>query len=116
MNGASLTNEEIGRLVDMIESQRAEIARLRSNQSLLDVLREIARDPAVPPHLRLKAAEVGVSHETPKLTETRSMSLVAYDSQDGLAARLERARQRMKRVEADPTACMNRVIEPEPAA
>ena len=46
----------------------AEIARLRSEQTLLGVLREIATDPAVPPHIRLKAAEAGVAYETPKLS------------------------------------------------
>ena len=63
-----LTPAEVQVLVDTIREQRAEIARLRSNQPLLGVLREIALDPSVPPHVRLKAAEVGVGYETPKLT------------------------------------------------
>jgi hypothetical protein len=111
-----LTFDEQCLLARQIKRLKEENARLRSNQSLLDVLREIARDPAVPPHLRLRAAEAGVSHETPRLTQTQNLSLVTWDSQDGLAARLERARARMKLAEADPSACMNRVIEPERAA
>jgi len=65
-----LTPEEVGVLLRIIEDQKEEIARLRSQQSLLGVLRELAMDPAVPPHLRLKAAEAGVSYETPKLSAT----------------------------------------------
>ena len=65
-----LTPEEVQILVNHIEELRAENARLRSQQSLLGVLRELAMDPAVPPHLRLKAAEAGVSYETPKLSAT----------------------------------------------
>jgi hypothetical protein len=83
-----LTTAEIGRLVDIIEEQRAEIARLRSGQTLLDVLREIARDPAVPPHIRLKAAEVGVGHETPRLTA----AVTVNEHHLGYASRLEQAR------------------------
>jgi hypothetical protein len=70
-----LTPEEVGVLVKMIKDQREEIARLRSKQSLLAVLREIALDPSVPPHVRLKAAEVGVGYETPKLTANISAGL-----------------------------------------
>jgi hypothetical protein len=98
-----LTPEEVGHLVRVIEDQKAEIVRLRSEQSLYDVLREIAIDPEVPPHVRLKAAEAGVAYERPKLSA--SVSMVGGL---GIGARLEafnqanrardRARERGMRV------------------
>jgi hypothetical protein len=76
----ALTADEVAELVHVIEmqkaeieEQRAEIARLRSQQSLYDVLREVALDPAVPAHLRVKAAEVGVMYERPRLSASVSM-------------------------------------------
>jgi hypothetical protein len=71
---------------------------------------------------RLRAAEVAIPYcGRAKTTENRSVTLVAYDSQDGLAKRLERARERVKLIEADPTAGINpldrhraKVIEADP--
>src|SRR6266446_1774419 len=86
-----LTPEEVAVLVDMIKSQRAEIARLRSNQTLLGVLREIAIDPAVPPHIRLKAAEAGVAYETHKLSASINQSFAV-----GIGDRLDRVTSRRR--------------------
>jgi hypothetical protein len=94
-NAAPLTVDEVAALVRMIEDLRAENARLRSTQSLLGVLREISVDPNVPVHLRLKAAEVGVSHETPKLTQ--SVQALFTSSDDSIAARLKRGLERAER-------------------
>jgi hypothetical protein len=85
-----LTPDEVAVLLKLIEDQKAEIARLRSNQSLLDVLREIAIDPAVPPHLRLKAAEAGVQYEVPRLSASISQSFGFR----GIGERMHEARKR----------------------
>ena len=93
-----LTPAEVAVLVDTIREQRAEIARLRTNQPLLEVLREIALDPSVPHNVRLKAAEVGVGYETPKLSATVAMT----GSMENFGDRLDRAnaRVRQQRIEA----------------
>jgi hypothetical protein len=88
-----LTPQEVAVLVDLIQDQKAEIARLRSEQSLLGVLREIAIDPAMPPHIRLKAAEAGVAYETPKL----SASINSHSWTHGIAGRLDAAIERKSR-------------------
>ena len=93
-----LTPAEVQVLVDVIKEQRAEIARLRSNQPLLGVLREIAIDPSVPPHIRLKAAEVGVGYETPKLSAT-----VNHNTNLNIGDRLDRHRG-LRVIEGDPAA------------
>lgn len=87
-----LTPEEAAALLRIIEDQKAEIARLRSEQSLYDVLREIAIDPAVPPHVRLKAAEAGVSYERPKL----SASVSVFGGVHGIGAALDRANKKFQ--------------------
>ena len=86
----ALTAEEVAELVRVIENQKAEIARLRSEQSLFDVLREIAIDPACPHHVRLKAAEAGVIYERPKLSATVAM----FGGIEGIGARLDRLNRR----------------------
>jgi hypothetical protein len=92
----ALTPEEVAALLQLIEDQKAEIARLRSEQSLYDVLREIAIDPAVPPHVRLKAAEAGVQFERPKLSATVAMF-------GGIGDRLDaRKRERLRVIESEP--------------
>src|SRR5438067_4531134 len=97
-----LTAEEVAVLVKMIEDQKAEIARLRSGQTLYEVLREIAIDPAVPPHVRLKAAEAGVAYERPRL----SASVSVFGEMSGIGARLDRFNQqrkeRLRVVEGEP--------------
>jgi hypothetical protein len=102
-----LTPEEVAVLVNVIEDQRKEIARLRSEQTLLGVLREIATDPAVPPHIRLKAAEAGVAYETPKLSASFTHNTV------GIADRLDAFNSRRK-AEARGLRVID-AAEPEPA-
>jgi len=97
---------EVRVLLDTIRDQKAEIERLRSNQSLLGVLREIALDPSVPPHLRLKAAEVGVSHETPKLSATVGIT----GHLGGIGEQLDAAARRRRLVDSGL-----RVVDPSEA-
>ena len=79
-----LTPQEVAALLQHIEDLKAENARLRSQQPLLGVLRELAIDPAVPPHIRLKAAEAGVQYEQPKLSAT-----LTHFSGSGIGARFD---------------------------
>ena len=69
-NDLRIALQRIKTLEGQVTELASDNARLRSQQSLLGVLRELAMDPAVPPHLRLKAAEAGVSYETPRLSAT----------------------------------------------
>jgi hypothetical protein len=103
-----LTAEEVAVLVKMIEDQKAEIARLRSGQTLYEVLREIAIDPAVPAHVRLKAAEAGVAYERPRLSASVSMV-----GEMGIGAKLDFFNRQRQARERGLT-----VVEggPEPAA
>jgi hypothetical protein len=67
-------------------------------RSSLEVLQRMANglDPFDPN--RFRCAVAALPHETPKLheTTTRNMSIVAYNDANGLAARLERARERRR--------------------
>ena len=112
-----LTPAEVAVLVDTIREQRAEIARLRSTQPLLGVLREIALDPSAPPHVRLKAAEVGVGYETPKLSATISHNTnvdIGGRLLRQTALRVEEREERERRQQME--ALSLRVIEGDPAA
>jgi hypothetical protein len=102
-----LTPEEVGILVQHIRDLRAENERLRSDQPLLSVLRELALDPTVPAHVRLRAAEAGVQYETPKLSASVSQIGISRmnigERMDEAHRRLREAEQRgLRIVENDP--------------
>lgn len=79
-----LTLEEQAALARRLVESKQEIARLRSEQSLLGVLRELACDPACPPHIRLKAAEAGVQFETPKLIQSDTRNFHHYSHENNM--------------------------------
>jgi hypothetical protein len=80
-----------------IERLRSQLSIARSQQPLLSVLRELAIDPTVPPHVRLKAAEAGVQYETPKLSATWGIVTPGGGIGDRMdaAQRVEAAKRRL---------------------
>jgi hypothetical protein len=81
-----LSRDEIAKLVEICQRLKAENAVLRSQATCYDTLREIACDPAVPPHIRLKAAEAGVGYERPKLSANMTDMRV---TSTGIARKME---------------------------
>jgi hypothetical protein len=110
-------NAEIKRLQVLLGVKDQQIAQVetalavaRSHMDPYETACEISRiaAPTNEDMRRLRAAEVAIPYcGRPKVAETRSVSLVAYDSKDGLAARLERARERMRVIECNPEAGIN---------
>ena len=68
------TMREVWEVKKHVKALEAEIARLRAESTAHDVLMELARDPACPHHLRLKAAAEAAQYETPKLSANMSHS------------------------------------------
>jgi hypothetical protein len=104
---------EITRLDILLAVKDQEIAQLKAalaaahtRMDPYEVACEIASlaSPTNEDMRRLRAAEVAIAYcGRPRVTESRSVSIVGYGDVNGLAARLERARMRVVGKPDDPT-------------
>jgi len=105
-----LTPDEVAELLRIIEEQRTEIARLRSNapvRSSLEVFQRMANGLDPFDIGRFKCAMAALPHETPKLSASVSMT-----GNLGIAERLDQFNRDRARQKADERGL--RVIEAEP--